>query len=365
MRVDMDVTQGGLWTLRGLADLGRTAPTMVGNLPCIAYTEADGKLYFLEFVSNVWRSIDVLADAPGAPLAAGDPAATGIGNEAIIAYRGQDGRLYALSRSLTDTSTAWDVKDITGGKPVGDPFIAVRGAVVHIVYWDEFDHQIHLFRDGDTWDIEQFAGATASGAAVTYEHQNALHVVSRAGADGHLFELAPAVTDLTAAARDAQNRPPPAATYRPATFTPTGKATRIAFRALRGAIWIIERDTLSARNLSALAVKAAGVGAGAPTAAGNPTAVASDTSRVFYRTSDGIIIEIFDDAGTVKWREVCASAAADPTAFVAPTGPQVTFRGQDGAIRLARLENGAWVCENATITSAPSPPGGSTPGIPV
>ncbi len=49
------------------------------------------------------------------------------------------------------------------------------------------------------------------------------------------------------------------------------------------------------------------------------------------------------------------------TAFVAPTGPQVTFRGQDGSIRLARLENGAWVCDNATVTTSSPSGGGSTP----
>ncbi|MBI4774504.1 MAG: hypothetical protein HY788_10050 [Deltaproteobacteria bacterium] len=369
MSVDVDVSQGGLHSLRGLADLGRTSPHMVGNLPCIAYTEADGKLYLLEFVSGVWRSIDVLPSAPTAPLAAGDPAAIGLGNEQVIVYRGQDSRIYALSRSLTDSSGNWTVADITGSAAVGDPFVAASGGDLHVLYWDRFDNHAHLSRTAGAWHAERLAVGVAAGAAVAYEHGNALHAVSRAGGDGHLFDLNPAMVDLTATARDAQNQPPPVATYRPAAYTPAGQATRIVFRALRGPIWQIERDTLRARNLSALAVKATGDGAGtpgAPNAAGSPTAVATDTQRVFYRAVDGAIIEIFDDAGTVKWREVCASAAADPTAFVTPTGPQVTFRGQDGSIRLSRLENDAWVCEHATRTMSPSPSGGGlTPGIPV
>ena len=52
---------------------------------------------------------------------------------------------------------------------------------------------------------------------------------------------------------------------------------------------------------------------GAPNAAGSPTAVAADTPRVFYRTDAGTIVEIFEDGGGVKWREVCTNAAADPS----------------------------------------------------
>jgi hypothetical protein len=77
------------------------------------------------------------------------------------------------------------------------------------------------------------------------------------------------------------------------------------------------------------------------------TAAFADTSRVFYRTADDDIVEIFDDSGTVRWREVCGSAAADPTAFVTPAGIQLAFRGSDGSVRVAQLQKGEWVCENA------------------
>ena len=220
-------------------------------------------------------------------------------------------------------------------------------------------------RTNGTWHADALAtdsGApTASGALVAYLHQNAVHVISRAGNDGHLVDLYRSGTsakadDLTATADDGTGHAPPAATYRAATYTPTGRAPRIAYRALRGGIWIIERDTLQARNLGALAIAASGSTAGmagAPLAAGSPTALGGDTSRVFYRTVDGLIIEIFDDGGTVKWREICGGAAADPTAFVDAEGPKVSFRSEDGSIRLAKLLGGIWICDFATRTWLP------------
>ena len=94
------MTQGGLYALRGLADLGRTAPYIVGNLTCIVYTEPDGRIYHLTFVNSSWQSEEVLSNAPNAPLAGGDAAAVGVGNEEIIVYRGRDSHVHALSRTV-------------------------------------------------------------------------------------------------------------------------------------------------------------------------------------------------------------------------------------------------------------------------
>jgi GH25 family lysozyme M1 (1,4-beta-N-acetylmuramidase) len=360
--IDFNVSHGGLYSLRGLADLGRTAPHVVGNLSCIAYTEADGRIFLLEFVSGSWRSIEVFANAHGAPAADGDPAAVGVGNEQIIVYRGADAHVYALSRKLTDPSALWSQTEV-GGNAVGDPFVMVLGNDLHVVYWDSSDHQAHVVRRAGAWHAGELAGMpaapSASGAAVAYEYSNGLHIVARARATGHLIDMfrrgGVAVNDdLTATARDDQNNVPPAATYRPATYTRRGGAVSIVFRALHGPIWLIERDTLRARNLGALAVKEKGSGVGlpgAPNAAGSPTALATDTSRVFYRTADGTVIEVFDDSGTAKWREVCAGAAADPTAYADREGVKVTFRAKDGSIRLARLANDVWICDFATMAT--------------
>jgi GH25 family lysozyme M1 (1,4-beta-N-acetylmuramidase) len=359
--IDFNVTRRGLYALRGLADLGRTAPHIVGNLSSIAYADADGGLHLLELRAGTWCDTDVLASAPSAPPAAGDPAAIGLANEQIIAYRSRDSRVFILSRKLGDA--AWSVSNVANGA-VDDPYLAVTGNDVYVVFRDRNDRQSHLARTAGRWqadDLETASGGpAASGSAIAYQHARDLHIVSRAGTDGHLIDLhrtggIAGHDDLTATARDADGRSPPAATYRPAVFARPNEAPRIVFRARRGAIWSIQRDTLRAQDLAAAAVNADSGVAGAPRATGSPTAIATDTARVFYRTVDGAIIEISDNGKTVAWREVCAGAAADPVAFADADGPKVTFRAEDGSIRIAWLADGAWACESVTTTHLSQP----------
>ena len=359
--IDFNVTRRGLHALHGLADLGRTAPHLVGTLSCIAHADADGSLHLLEFLTGTRRDTDLLAAAPGAPPAAGDPAAIGLGNEQIIAYRSRDARVFILTRRLGDA--VWNVSHVANGA-VDDPYLAIAGDEVHVVFRDRNDRQSHLARTAGAWQADDLAIAStapaASGSAIAYQHASALHVVSRAGHDGHLIDLyrvggVARHDDITAAAHDANGRSPPPATYRPATFARPNEAPRIVFRALRGAIWSIERDTLRAQDLAAAAVNVGSGAAGAPRAGGSPTAIATDTARVFYRTVDGTIIEISDNRAAVTWREVCAGAAADPVAFADAEGPKVTFRAEDGSIRVARLADGAWVCESAITTRSSQP----------
>src|SRR5262245_57537326 len=247
-----------------------------------------------------------------------------------------------------------------------DHFISVTGNDVHVIARDQRDRQLPLVRTAGAWRADDLAIASdapsASGGAAAFLHANALHLVSRAGTDGHLIDQhrtggVATHDDLTATAHDSNGHSPPCATYRPATFVRAGEAPRIVFRAVRGGIWLIERDTLVARNLGAVAEKVGAAGiVGAPNAAGNPTAVAADTPRVFYRAVDGTVIEIFNEGATVKWREVCAGAAGDPAAFADAEGPKVSFRAEDGSIRVARLVNGTWTCEQATMTRSPELP---------
>lgn len=359
--VDLNHFNGTIYQLRGMADLGHTAPHRVGNLDAIAYTERDGRVHLLEYLGGSWRDQDLFS-APMAhvigtlPLAAGDPAAIGLGNEQLIAYRSADGGIHALTRTLTASDPNWRAVDITGGggKAVDDPFILAMDNNVHVIYGDEFNAQVHVMRLNGVWQAESLVDRAGphtpsriSGSAATYAYQNVLHIVSRSGTGGHLLDWAGAAgsvspVDLTAGSRAAGGAPPPAATYRPASYAPAGKAPRIVFRAIRGDIWQIERDTLVAKNLS--------LDAGhAPPAAGSPTAVVKDLAHVLYRTLDGTIIDMFDDAGVWRRRDVCREAAADPTAFVDSSGHvAVSFRANDGTIRVAYFVNGAWLCEIAT-----------------
>jgi GH25 family lysozyme M1 (1,4-beta-N-acetylmuramidase) len=366
--VDLNHFNGTIHGLRGLADLGHTAPHLVGNLPFVTYGEPDGRIHLLEFVSGSWHDQDVLGAPFGhvigtLPLAAGDPAAIALGDEQVIIYRSADGGIQALTRNLTDTDPRWNAVDITGGggRAIGDPCVIVSGNDIHVVYWDQFNAQVHVMRVNGVWQAESFtenggiAGPSRiSGSAAAYIHEDILHIVSRSGADGHLFDFSTPVysaqpLDLTAAGHDSNGVTPPAATYRPVTYKASGQATRIVFRAVRGIIWQIERDTLSATNLSAAA--------GAPPAAGSPTAVAADVVHILYRGTDSTVNEIFDDNGTWKTRPVCAGAASDPSAYVDELGhAAASFRTLSGGIRIARFISGSWKCEDATQIQNPALP---------
>ena len=368
-----DAYNGSIYELRGLADLGRTAPHLVGNLRCIAHADLNGRIHLLEYAAGSWLDQDVFSATPAhvtgtLPLAAGDPAAIAMGNEQVIAYRSADGGVHALTRTLTDSEPSWRAIDITGGggRAIGDPFVLLFENNVQVVYWDQFNAQVHVTRVNGVWQAESFVDrvrpntpSQISGSATAYTYQNVLHIVSRSRADGHLYDFsAPAngalPQDLTAASHSTDGVTPPAATYRPTTYTPSSGAPRIVFRGLQGPIWQIERDTLVATNLSAAS--------GAPIAAGNPTAVVANTIHIFYRQADGTVTEIFADGSSWKTRPVCSNAASDPSAFVDELGhAAVSFRAADGAIWFAQFVNGAWKCENATRSQTGSS-GGSAPG---
>src|SRR5256885_3436768 len=79
---------------------------------------------------------------------------------------------------------------------------------------------------------------------------------------------------------------------------------------------------------------------------------------------DGTIIDIFDDAGIWRHRNVCIDAAADPTAFVDSLGhAALSFRAIDGSIRVARFVNGAWKCEHATRPQSGGSGGSAAGGL--
>src|SRR5262249_44549081 len=359
-KIDWNVTRGGDFFLRWLCGLGHTAPHLVGHQNCVAYTEPDGRLHLLEYVSGSWVDQDIAHDVPSAnivgtlPNAGGDPAAAAVGNEEVIVSRAAAGSVHALTRDITGTDASWHATDITGGGGAAfdDPFVTVFQNNIHVVYQDEFAELVHVTRVNGVWRTESFADRSGAagqsricGSPAAYGYQNALHVVARSRDAGHLFDFtAPAGSapqDLTAASH-AANGQTPAATYRPTTYARAGEAPRIVFRALRGHIWQIARDTLNATDLSAAAT--------APTAAGSPSAVAADTARIVYRATAATIHEICDDRGTWRTRSVCADAPAvsDPTAYVDETGnAAATFRLMNGAIRVARLINGVWTCEDA------------------
>jgi GH25 family lysozyme M1 (1,4-beta-N-acetylmuramidase) len=360
--VDIDHFNGTIYELRGLADLGHTAPHVAGNTLFVAYTEVDEHLHlFAE--KDAWIDSDVSSEVHGPPLAIGDPAAVGLGDEQVIVYRAADDHIYALNR-VVDDPAGWSWRDVTSATGVADalddPCVAVLYKdEIHVAYWGADDHQHHLMRVAGQWHAEDMGGGAplASGSAAIYlREDDSYHVVSRAGRDGHLYDLfhvnganPPQADDLTTGAHTAGGDPVPPATYRPAVYTPAGAAPRIVFRAVRGDIWQIERDTLVATNISAEAGHA-------PHAAGSPTAAVAGGSEphVIYRALDGTLVDMWNDGMWRRRNIPCdVRAAADPTAFLDGENVAVTFQAADGSIHLARLVDHAWSCE---LVQPPEPP---------
>jgi GH25 family lysozyme M1 (1,4-beta-N-acetylmuramidase) len=352
--IDFNLPNGGIHVLRGAADLDHTAPHRVGNLKAIAYTEPDGTVHIAEFLSGAWTD-DVADHIPSStggalPRAFGDSAAAGLGNEQVIVYRSVDGSVHAICRNIAASPGTWlvvDVGGLTGVRAFDDPSIFILQNEIHIAYWGETGVLVHAWRSGGRWQSESFADRTGaattpsliSGSPIMYVYQGAMHLVGRSRDAGHLFDFATGVApqDLTVAAHVAV----PAATYRPAVYARNVQAPRIVFRALRGHIWQIERDTLNATDLSAAST--------APNAVGSPSVAVTDTVHIVFRAVDGRINEIFDDHGTWRTRVVCPDpiSAADPTAFVDDGSAAASFRKRDGGIHIARFVNGAWTCADA------------------
>jgi N-acetylmuramoyl-L-alanine amidase/GH25 family lysozyme M1 (1,4-beta-N-acetylmuramidase) len=360
-KMDMDVVNGGIHVLRGLADLGRPAPH--GDTPrFVAYAEEDGEIKVLAFL-GFWieTSLTELArdpDAAHGPRAAGDVAACQIGNREYVAFRGRDdGHVYELARELGGGDGTATVTDVTGAAvAVNDPTYLVDGANRALVYWAVDDHQYLAVTVDGAWqrplDVQDGTGMdVASGAATLYAAGGDVHVVGRAGRDGRLQDaslrnawLSTSTWSGQAADRTSAAGAPPA-TYQPSTYADPDGRRHLVFRALRGEIHDIDdRDTDVSLSQQA----------GAPTCAGNPAAfVLAGVAHVVYRRPDGALHEIHGDGGG-GWADrplPCPQAAADPAVTVGSDGAFVVFRGRDGLFHEARLQADTWSCE----AIAPSP----------
>jgi GH25 family lysozyme M1 (1,4-beta-N-acetylmuramidase) len=376
--VDLDRFNGSIWQLRGMADLGRTVPHNSRRGQHVAYVQPDGHIHLLTFTgAGAWRDDDLTFQStqkgisdPGA-VALGDPAAvTFVGREFIV-YRSTNGQISCFSRSETAALPDWGMpQPLAVGAParaVSDPSVIVSGNQLHVTYWRDDDHLVRAWWDG-AWhlaDMTQDSGSPGiSGNPATYTFAGAVHSVSRAGKEGHLYDL---WSDAGGGKRQDithDSTPPrgiaatPAATYSPAVYywaeTSDTAWPRIVFRAVRGKIWEIARDTLQARNLSDEA-------GGAPTAAGSPAAfVVNGEAHVVYRGIDGHIYDITRSNGPWRYRDTGCShaAAADPSVLVVPGGARqldvgyVTFRGADGGVYRLILDARGWACESIKVSPA-------------
>ncbi len=98
-----------------------------------------------------------------------------------------DWSLFTTGLSFSAIPDDWSLLT-TGQGSIDDPHVISFHEEPHLVYWNEFDRQIHLFRSEDlVWHAENFADGSdssmvnASGSATCYILEDRLHAVSRAG----------------------------------------------------------------------------------------------------------------------------------------------------------------------------------------
>jgi N-acetylmuramoyl-L-alanine amidase/GH25 family lysozyme M1 (1,4-beta-N-acetylmuramidase) len=350
-KTDMDVSNGGMHVLRGLADLGRPAPYGSGDR-FVAFAQDDGEVVVRSLQGGAWVDESLRRNAGG------DVTACIVAGRQYVAYASRDdGNIYEVERgSASDPANL----TITGARPLGHIAYAVDGSDRFIAYWGEDDHVHLLANRSGRWELPMpdFTSGpglpTPSGSPVAYVAGGVVHVVGRAGRDGHLWDAWQDGEEWKKRDLTHDSGAPPA-TYRPATYTDVAGNTCVVFRAapetrpdgtiLRGKIHQITSD-LRDVNVSELA--------GAPTCAGTPAVFVLDGAlHVVYRRPDGNLHEIYEDANGWHARDLgCAMrAAADPAIFVDVFGGPRTavvyavYRGRDGDFYESKLEANTWTCK--------------------
>jgi len=352
---DYDAYRDSLAGLRGLADMGRPAAAMTSTFSLVAHAEADGTMHLR--TGPGWQDHNLsLAELFGAIA---DPDMVVSGNDALLFYR-KDG---AVMEARSQAGGPWNADAIDDGTaPVNNPRAVVDGAKRYVAYWGADDDWHLLSFNGNAWSkpggvlalagIKSASGGSASGQPVPYVTGGVLHLVGRAGADGHLLDVwqengAWRHDDLTALGRDLA-ADMPGATYAPAVATLAG-APLVVFRAVRGELWTISRADNAPTNLTR--------SASAKLAVGHPAVITIGTQpHVIYRGQDRLIYDLFLDSGQWRVRSVCTDmAAADPVAATNGTIGLVVFRGRDNAIRVARLDGTGWTCQRTPAMQSADP----------
>ncbi|OGF63839.1 MAG: hypothetical protein A2Y62_21580 [Candidatus Fischerbacteria bacterium RBG_13_37_8] len=359
--IDLNWFNGTIWQLRGYADLGKIAHYNLGINHYLAYADIDGHILLSSFI-DLERTSDLHHHTPNAPLSAGDPAMGSINNLLFIAYRAMhNSHIYLIIlNTLTRANippALIDLTETTGGdSAASDPIVQINHSQTNIMYWGNNNHNYRIWLEG-TWHIADLTGESGSpdsaGNPVSYITGDIIHTISRTGRDGHLRDIwfennTWHTQNILTDSRNQNGNSAPPATYTPAIYQPYHISTtyqritepiRIVYRAVRGQIWEIERDTLAATNLS-------DASSGAPAAAGSPDAYfLNGIPHIIYRDSEGRIHELYKPASTWRHRELnlSALAASDPRVCIIENTPYILFIEPGGQIiRESGIGNGKW-----------------------
>lgn len=346
--LDFDAYQGTLYGLRGLADMGRPSVAFDSNIQYIAHSDTDGSLHLL--AGTPWAESQA-TQVSRPDLMGGDPALLAQTGSVFLYFR--SGGHLVEATATPAVSTEWQTSSIEDIQPpVHDPRAVTNGSQRHVVYWGE-DDDWYLLNWNGGWSssggILTAAGIKTSatdgqstGQPTVYVTQGVVHVVGRAGADGHLYDVwfedgTWRRDDLTALGRDLA-ADMPAATYSPCAYETSGGAG-IVLRAVGGNLWVITRSDNAATDLMS-AVN------GARPAAGHPTCfVLNDEPHIVYRASDKLIYDIWLSNGAWAIQPVCEeTTAADPVASSDGTTGLVAVRAMSGSILAAQFDGTSWTC---------------------
>src|SRR5262245_7952528 len=362
--LDFDAYKGTIYGLRGLADLGRASVALTPHGAFVAHSEVNEHIHLLYQGSpNAWTSADLMDGA--LPSLGGDPALLAAGSALHLYFR-SDGRVVEAVRS--SPSANWDATDLSSVArvpAVHDPRVVFANQQRFVVFSGDDDDWHLLTRNASgNWAVTHLLFEArrsvrthippSSGQPNIYFVSSSPHprIVGRAGALGHLFEVALGqtgweATDLTAASKGPSGTPP-AATYSPAIYQ-TATDTFIVYRAVRGQLWQIARNARTATNISAAASSRV-------PAAGHPACFVLDRRvHVVYRGVDRGIYELSFDGVTWRARSLpCQTpAASDPACTTDGRSALVAYRAVDGVVHVARFDGSAWTC-GATVRSQPA-----------
>jgi len=350
--IDFTAYKGTIHGLLGLADIGRVGVAAAGGSRYVAQSLWPDGHQHLRIGPN-WT--DQNLSGAGVPDG-GDPVLLAVHSGLVTYFRSGDHIVEASASGPNFTTwTSTRIDQPGDAKPVHDPRALAIGDTRYVGYWgDDDDWYLLTVAGGHAGSAKALSAAgvktspshgQSSGQPSLYVSGSVVHLIGRAGNEGHLFDVWQDAhgswhqEDVTALAR-AKVAATPAATYSPCAVE-TSDGVGIVFRGVGGELWIVRRRDNAATNLAAAAQ--------ATLAAGHPACFAmQDKPHIVFRGTDRFMHEIWPENGAWKTRRICdAKIASDPAAAMDGRNAVVAVQAMDGTVQVATFDGANWRCDPA------------------
>jgi catechol 2,3-dioxygenase-like lactoylglutathione lyase family enzyme len=323
-----------------------------GGLQNIIYRDTQNDILELWRGGSSTTGTGNLTRACNGPGASGDPFVyleppTGT---QIALFRGVDGHVNSIYWSTGDVGYDHLTASVGAPKAVGNPigYFETAANTNHVIY-RKADSNLHeLWWTGQAavshGDITGLAGALKATGDPTafYDSTSATNVVFYRATDGHIHSLYWSTGPIGHDNLSGFAQAPKAAGDPHAYYTAHNNANQVVYRGVDGHIhelWWVGAEVVSHWDISAIA--------GAPTSGSDPVSFYSphtNTKHVFYRATDGHLIELwwfpgggapaFVDLTVEAWAPV---AVGKPSAFADGPYRHVVFRAADNHIHEIRF----------------------------